>query len=53
MERKNSRLKGAFDKEEEFKTVKIAVYGFSIGKKISILYGGEKASHICFDFTMQ
>jgi hypothetical protein len=48
---KTVKLRGTFDKDEEFKTVKIGVYGFSLRQEISILYGGEKASHICFDFT--
>lgn len=45
------QIRGAFDKEEEFRSVKIVVYGFSLRKEIGILYGGEKASYICFDFT--
>ena len=28
----------------------VLIYGFSIGKKISILYCDDKASHICIDF---
>ena len=44
-------IKGETDKQEEFKSAKISLYGFSLGKKISILYGDEKASQICFDFT--
>jgi len=50
---KTVQIRGTFDKEEEFKSIKIVVYGFSLGEKIAILYGGEKASHICFDFTTQ
>ena len=40
-----------FEQENEFKTIEIAVYGFSFRQGIKILYGSEKASHICFDFT--
>ena len=42
---------GSFDKEEELKSIKLVVYGFSIGERISILYGGDKASYLFFDFT--
>ncbi|UCH71859.1 MAG: hypothetical protein JSW62_05550, partial [Thermoplasmatales archaeon] len=45
------QIKGSFDGEEEFKSVKIALYGFSLKDKINILYGGDKASHLCFDFS--
>jgi len=38
-------------KSEEFKSIKLIVYGFSLQEKISITYGDETASHICFDFT--
>lgn len=48
---KTVQIKGIFDKEEEFKTIKILVNGFSFRKTISIMYGGEKPSNICFDFT--
>ena len=47
---KTLQIGGAFDQEEEFKSVEIVVNGFSIGKKISIMYGDDKASHICFNF---
>jgi len=43
-------IKGVFDKEEEFKSIKISVYGFSIRNKLFILYGGEKSSCISFNF---
>lgn len=42
---------GEIVKLEEFKSIKLTVYGFSLRNKIGILYGGEKASQICFDFT--
>lgn len=44
-------LDGTLDTNVEFGSIKISVFGFSLGKRISILYGGEKASHICFNFT--
>ena len=44
-------IEGETNKQEEFKSIKISVYGFSLGKKISILYGDDKDSQICFDFT--
>jgi len=48
---KTVKLQGTFDPETEFKTIKLEVYGFSIRQEIKILYGGEEASYICFDFT--
>lgn len=48
---KTIEIIGSFDKEEELKFIKLVVYGFSIGEKISILYGGDKASFLFFDFT--
>ena len=47
---KNILLDGNIDFPFYFKSVKLFIYGFSLGEKISILYGGEKASQICFDF---
>jgi len=44
-------IRGETVKPEEFKSIKLTVYGFSLRNKIGILYGGEKASQICFDFT--
>jgi len=43
-------IKGVFDKEEELKSIKISVYGFSVRNKLFILYGGEKSSSISFNF---
>ena len=43
-------IQGVFEKDEDFKSIKITVYGFSISKKLFILYGGERASKICFYF---
>ena len=47
---KTIEIKGSFNHEVEFKSVKLSLYGFSIGKNVKILYGGEKASNICFSF---
>ena len=50
---KTITMSGSLNKPNELKSMELSVYGFSFGQKISILYGGEKASFICFDFTMQ
>jgi len=42
---------GEINKFEEFKSIKLVVYGFTLSKKINILYGGDTGSNICFDFT--
>jgi hypothetical protein len=47
--KKTIKIVGKIDQKTEFQSVKIIFYGFSIGRKISILYGDEKASHICFN----
>jgi len=44
-------ITGSFDQEVDFKLIKLSLYGFSIGKNVKILYGGEKASHIVFNFS--
>ena len=44
-------IRGEINNQEEFKSAKLSIYGFSFGKKISILYGDEKPSKICFNFT--
>jgi len=46
------QVKGSFNAKEEFRSVKLVFYGLSLREKTSILYGGEKASQICFDFTV-
>jgi len=51
-EEKTISIKGKTIKPEEFKSIKLIVNGFSLQEKISIMYGGESASHICFDFTI-
>jgi hypothetical protein len=49
---KTMKIQGRIDNPDEFKSIKLVVYGFSIGKKVTILYGGEKASQICFNFAI-
>jgi len=44
-------FKGEINRPEKFKSAKLVIYGFTFGKKINILYGDDKASQICFDFT--
>jgi hypothetical protein len=44
-------LNGKIDNDEELKSIKLIIKGFSLREKISILYGGEKASFISFNFT--
>ena len=44
-------LEGTTIRTEDFKSIKLTVYGFSLKAKINIFYGGEKAGQICFDFT--
>ncbi len=46
-------INGIIDNPIEFESIKIVVYGFSLRKKITIYYGGETASHMCFDFSNQ
>jgi hypothetical protein len=49
---KTIKLQGIIGNPDELKSIKIVVYGFSLRNKISILYGGEKASQICFNFAI-
>jgi len=49
--KKTVLIDGTIDKNINFKSIIITISGFSIRNKINILYGGEKASNICFDFT--
>lgn len=46
-------ISGIVNSQTDFESLELSIYGFSIGKKISILYGGEKASFICFDFLSE
>lgn len=48
---KTIQIFGSLDKKEEFKSIKLVVYGFSLRDNIKVLYGGEEASQICFDFS--
>ncbi|MCK4364673.1 MAG: PKD domain-containing protein [Thermoplasmatales archaeon] len=48
---KTIKISGTFDEAEEFKSMEIAIYGFSLRKEISLLYGGENPSQICFDLA--
>jgi hypothetical protein len=49
---KTIKIQGSIDNPGEFKSIKLVIYGFSLRSKISILYGGEKASQICFNFAI-
>jgi len=48
--KKTVKLEGEIDKITEFLSLKLSVHGFSLGPRISILYGDNKASCICFNF---
>lgn len=48
--KKTIRLGGKLDTKVEFQSIKLSVYGFSLGRKISILYGENTPSNICFNF---
>ena len=48
---KTVSFSGMINNQEDFKSIKISISGFSLRKKIDVLYGGETASFICFDFT--
>ena len=50
-EEKDVSITGKTIKSEEFKSINLIIYGFSLQEKINIIYGGEKASHIYLDFT--
>ena len=42
---------GTFSEPMEFKSLSIEIMGLSLRNNINILYGGDKASNILFDFT--
>jgi len=48
---KTIQLRGSVDTKEDFKSLTVIVYGFSLRGTTNILYGEEKASHLFFDFT--
>ncbi|NHJ38486.1 MAG: PKD domain-containing protein [Asgard group archaeon] len=45
------KIENKMDKKFEFKSIRICVQGFSILKRVSIIYSGQEPSSICFDFT--
>jgi len=50
-EGKDISFSGKTIKSEELKSINLTIYGFSFKEKINIIYGGESASHIIFDFA--
>ena len=47
---KTLQFSGTLDKDVSLKSVKISFYGFSIGERIKIIYGGDTPSTISFEF---
>ena len=45
------KLNREIKEEVEFESLKIEIHSFFLAPKINIIYGGEKASNICFDFS--
>lgn len=43
-------LEGKIEQNVEFQSVKLFIYGFSLYRRVNILYGDEKSSSIIFDF---
>jgi len=48
---KEISMSGIISEPTGFKSAEISVTGFSFRDNVNILYGGEKASFVCFDFT--
>jgi hypothetical protein len=48
---KTITISGTISEPKEFKSLEITIYGFSLRNQIAIMYGGEKASLLNFDFT--
>jgi len=48
--KKTIKLEGEIKQKSNFQSVKLFINGFSIGKKVNILYGNKQASFICFNF---
>lgn len=48
---KTVKISGELDETFNIKSIELSIYGFSLRKEISLLYGGENPSHICFDFS--
>ncbi len=46
------QLIDTIDTKEQFSSVQIQFKGFSLRERLSLLYGGEYASHIMFDFRI-
>lgn len=51
-EEKTITINGMTNEPKEFKSLTITIYGFSFRNQIAVMYGGEKASLISFDFTI-
>jgi len=49
---KTITISGTTNEPKEFKSLEITIYGFSLRNQIAIIYGGEKASLLNFDFTV-
>ena len=49
---KEITMSGIISEPTGFISAEISVTGFSFRNSINILYGGEKASFVCFDFTV-
>ncbi len=45
-------LAGAIENKAQFSSVHLQFKGFSLRECVSILYGGEQASHLMFDFRL-
>ena len=48
---KNIEIQGELDEKIKLKSIKIMVTGVLLSDKVKILYGGDKASNICFNFV--
>lgn len=44
-------IEGSIDLKVEVQSIKISLIGFTVFKRISIIYGGEEPSTLCFDFS--
>jgi len=43
-------ISGIVNSKAELNSISVMVRGFSLSKRVSLSYGGDKASNICFDF---
>ena len=48
--KKTIKLEGSIKQKSNFYSVKLFINGFSLGKRVNILYGNKQASFICFNF---